>query len=344
MRLLSTTPAPDDQPRAAFTTLLFLGAILLGGLAGFVSPGTGTVLGDAVDPLILLLVGALFLTLRLDGLAALRRAPRTVLLALTLNFLLIPLVAFGLTSVLLPDEALRVGVLIYCLFPCTDWYLGFTRMAGGDTTTGAALIPIQLVLQLALYPVWLALFTGHQVGATTAVAGPTLMTYLALPAGIALALRLLLHLCLPDHGRRSAASAVDRAVPFVIAALILCLFAANVDTVLADPLAFAGVLPAVFLFFVITYLLGAGTSRLFRLRPPEHTLLTMTTSARNAPLMLAVTTVTLPNQPVVYAAIVLGMLIEFPHLTALTHLLRRNHSRHLVARHAGVTFAPTSRR
>jgi len=47
--------------------------------------------------------------------------------------------------------------------------------------------------------------------------------------------------------------------------------------------------------------------------------------------MLAVTAVALSNQPVVYAAIVLGMLIEFPHLTALTHLLRARHSRDPVA-------------
>ena len=53
----------------------------------------------------------------------------------------------------------------------------------------------------------------------------------------------------------------------------------------------------------------------------------MTTSARNAPLMLAVTAVALPDQPVVHAAIILGMLIEFPHLTVLTHLLRRSASR-----------------
>jgi ACR3 family arsenite efflux pump ArsB len=52
-------------------------------------------------------------------------------------------------------------------------------------------------------------------------------------------------------------------------------------------------------------------------------LLTMTTSARNAPLMLAVTAVALPGQPVLHAAIVLGMLVEFPHLTALVHLFRR---------------------
>ncbi len=112
-------------------------------------------------------------------------------------------------------------------------------------------------------------------------------------------------------------------VVLVIAALIVCLFAANIGTILDHPVPFAWVLPVVFLFFVSTYLVGEGLGRLLRLRYPELVLLTMTTSARNAPLMLAITSVALPGQPLVFAAIVLGMLIEFPHLTALTHLLRR---------------------
>jgi len=46
--------------------------------------------------------------------------------------------------------------------------------------------------------------------------------------------------------------------------------------------------------------------------------------------MLAVTMTALPGQPLIYAALVIGMLVEFPHMTALRHLLlssRRRHAR-----------------
>lgn len=310
-------------PRPWAITGLFVAAILAGSLVGALAPDASDVLGSVVDPAILLLVGLLVFTLRLDSLAALKRAPRTVLLALALNFALVPAIAFALTSLLLPEDALRLGVLIYCLFPCTDWFLGFTRMAGGDTTTGAALIPIQMALQLLLYPVWLALLAGQQVAPALDAIVPTLGTWFALPAGIALGLRLGLRLALSPAGRERIVQIADRAVPLVIAAVILGLFAGNVGTILADPAAFGWVLLVVFLFFAVVYALGEGVARVFRLDHPAHALLTMTTSARNAPLMLAVTTVALPDQPVVYAAIILGMLIEFPHLTVLTHLLRR---------------------
>lgn len=66
-------------------------------------------------------------------------------------------------------------------FPCTDWFLGFTRMAGGDTNTGAALIPVQMFLQLALYPFWFTLFTSGSVSSTLTLALPTLLTWFVVP-------------------------------------------------------------------------------------------------------------------------------------------------------------------
>lgn len=308
--------------RCRLVTALLLAAILVGSLLGALWPTVADGIGAAADPLIMLLVAALFFTLRLDGLSGLRRAPRTVLLAVGTNFLAIPLIAYPLT-LLLPNDALRLGVLIYCLAPCTDWFLGFTRLAGGDTTIGAALIPVQMALQLLLYPLWLALFAGEQADSTIAGAGPMLLTWFAAPAAIGLGLRLALRFVSTAPRRSRVVRAVDRAVPAIIAAVIVAVFAGNVGTILADWTAFGWVLVVVFVFFAASYALGEGVARLFELQPAECGVLTMTTSARNAPLMLAVTTIALPDQPVVHAAIILGMLIEFPHLTVITQMLGR---------------------
>ncbi|MGO1507644.1 MAG: arsenic resistance protein [Microbacterium sp.] len=308
--------------RAWSTTALFLAAILVGSLIGAFAPAAAGSIGGFTDLLILLLVGTLFFTLRLDGFSELRRAPRTVLLAIGMNFLAIPIIAFALTA-MLPNEALRLGVLIYCLAPCTDWFLGFIRLAGGNTTTGAALIPIQLVIQLLLYPTWLSLFTGERINSTIAEAGPTLLTWFVLPAAFGLGLRLLLRLTVVPGTRQRVVDGADRFVPAIIAAVIVAIFADNVGAILADTAAFGWVLLIVFLFFAATYALGEGVARWSRLPYVEHAVLAMTTSARNAPLMLSLTVIALPDQPVVHAAIILGMLIEFPHLTVITQLLRR---------------------
>ena len=49
----------------------------------------------------------------------------------------------------------------------------------------------------------------------------------------------------------------------------------------------------------------------------------MTTAARNSPLILGLATIALPDQPLVYAALIIGMLVEFPHLTVLSRILQQ---------------------
>lgn len=301
---------------------LFLVAILGGSSLGVLLPGTAAGLGSAADPLIALLVAALFFGLPGRAPGARRAAPRTALVAVGINFLLVPLLAVALAS-LLPDAGVRLGVLLYCLAPCTDWFLGFTRLADGDTATGAALIPVQLTLQLALYPLWLGWFAGEGVASVAAI--PALWSGFVLPCGIGLGARFLLRRALSAPRAAACRAVVDRAVPWIIAGVIFVIFAGNVRVVLGAPTSLFGVLGVVFLFFCVIFALDHGVARAFGLTRPERVLLTMTTSARNAPLMLALTTIALPDAPLVHAAIVLGMLVEFPHLAALAALLGPAH-------------------
>mgnify|MGYP001941547501 CR=1 FL=1 len=73
------------------------------------------------------------------------------------------------------------------------------------------------------------------------------------------------------------------------------------------------------------------STRLCSLSYPEYFLLTMIIAARNPSLMLAVVMVALPGQPQIYATLVIGMLVEFPHLKELRRLLlgARQHCPHL---------------
>lgn len=304
-------------------SILFIAAMTAGAAIGTTAPGATAVLSPLVDPLILVLLTLLFIDVRWKGVRQLRRTPRLAALALGVNFVVAPLVALGLSTVLIADDALRLGVLIYCLFPCTDWFLGFTRTAGGDTATGAAIIPAMLLLQIALFPVYIALLANESVDSTAAAAAGTMLTWFALPFGLAVAIRLVMRFALPPGGRKTVRTVTARTVPFAIAAVILTLFAANIGTLAEN----TGLIPVVLLvvasFFIAMGLIGEGISRLLRLRHPERALMLVSTSARNAPLMLALTALTLPDQPLIVAAIVVGMLLEFPHLTVLTAHLRR---------------------
>lgn len=124
MRVLSSVPEHRAWPRPLAATGLFLAAIIAGGATGTWWPDIADRLGGAVDHLVMLLVAVIFFTLPSGGLLDRRRVPRIAFLAVAMNFLLIPVVAFALTSVLIPDDALRVGILIYCLAPVPTGFWG----------------------------------------------------------------------------------------------------------------------------------------------------------------------------------------------------------------------------
>lgn len=305
-------------------SLLLIGAIGLGAAIGHFSPASSTWLGDRIDPTLLVLIGLLFFGVRFDAIVRALGHLRFIALALVANFVFVPFIGWGIASVILPDYPLfMVGLVIYFMSPCTDWFLGFTRLAKGNVALGTALIPINMVVQLLLYPLYLHLFTRNVVQVEPGIIGSTLLQWFLLPLVVAVAAHYLLRFLLSRSRFEKLLEQVNALTPWVIALLVTEIFAANIETILAHFGIFGWLLLAVFLFFVATFVLGEILSRLARLQHPEHALLTMTIAARNAPLMLAVTMAALPDQPLVHAAIVIGMLLEFPHLTLLRHLLLR---------------------
>lgn len=320
---MSNTTAHPRRLNNAATSLIFLSAIALGSLVGIFLPDGRGIAGDALDYFILALIAVLFFDMRIPDFRLLKKAPPVIGVSWTINFLLIPVLAFGLTSFFTDNEALRIGLLIYLLFPCTDWYLGFTKAAGGNTIAGAALIPINLATQLAFYPFYVSLFTQRDIGSVLSELGETMLVWFLLPAVIGLVARVVVRAAIGHDKDESLTGVRSGTVIAVLALLIVSLFAANVEEILNEPWLFVPALIMVFVFFVLLYFVGTLAARLFKLDYADEALLTMTTAARNAPLMLSVTMIALPNEPIIYAAIVVGMLVEFPHLTTLKHLLLR---------------------
>lgn len=319
--MLTTSPTPR-LPGVALTTSLLVGSVVLGAMVGHFLPDTGQWLGDRVDPTLLALVSLLFFGVHAGALVqALSNLP-FIAIALFANFVVVPWIGYGVASVFLSAHPLfMVGLVIYFMSPCTDWFLGFPRLSGGNVALGAALIPVNMLVQLLLYPLYLQWFTNNAVQVDAAVIGTTLLQWFLLPLVMALIAHNGLRWLIGQVQFKRVLQGADHVTPWLIALLVFEIFAANIATILEHRSVFVWMLLAVFIFFVLTFLLGEGISRVFGLRYPEHALLTMTIAARNALLMLAVTMVALPNQPLIYAALVIGMLVEFPHLTALRRVL-----------------------
>lgn len=306
------------------TTLLLIAAIVTGAVVGRVSPSSGQMLGGAIDYTVLLLVGLLIFEVRFSAIRQSWSNGRFLAIAWIANFIVLPTIGFAIASLFLSGQPLFfTGLIIYFMAPCTDWVLGFTRLAKGDTALGAVLLPINMITQLLLYPVYLTLFADGVAPVDTGTIGWTLLQWFVAPFAIAIVLHQIFASLLPTAMFERLLAWTGYLIPFVIALLIVEIFAAHIGVIIEHSPVFAIMLAAIFLFFVATFIIGEIVSRLARLPYPQHALLTMTTAARNAPMMLGITAIAMPDQPLIYAAIVIGMLVEFPHLTALRQILVR---------------------
>lgn len=305
-------------------TLLFVAAILAGASIGAISPSSGEMLGGYVDATVLLLVGLLIFEVEFARFRPNLSDARFLLIAWVANFIVVPVVGFAIASLFLSGQPLFfIGLVIYFMSPCTDWFLGFTRLARGNTALGTTLIPVNMVSQLLLYPVFLHLFVGDGAPVGAAAIGEALLQWFLIPFVAAIVLRMGMKQLLGPALFDRLLGWVSMAIPLLIALLIVQIFAANIGVIVEHAGVFVVMLVAIFIFFVVTFILGEIISKAARLAHPEHALLTMTMAARNAPMMLGVTIIVMPDQPLIYAAIIIGMLVEFPHLTVLRQLLLR---------------------
>lgn len=312
----------DDAPAPFGTAALLIGAILFGSFIGATAPETGETLSQGVDQTLLVMIFLLFFELRLGSIVKAFSNLKFLVIAWGSNFLLIPAIGFAIASLFFGGQPLLfAGLIIYFLAPCTDWFLGFTRMARGDTKLGAALIPVNMTTQLLFFPLWLWLFTQN-TGLVDFGSMPQMLTqWFLLPLVLAQIVRVALERLAPTHLAERVIKIASQCLPIVLAALITQLFAAHIGVLFDNIRMFAMVVIAVLLFFVMTFTFGEIIAQLGRLDYPQRALLSITMAARNAPLMLALTAVAIPNQPLVLAVIVSGMLVEIPLLIALRQLL-----------------------
>lgn len=142
---------------------IYLGAIAAGLLAGNAAPGAGAFFGSLLWPALAVLLYAAFVQVPLLQWRHAIADRRFTLVVLAGNFVLVPALAWLLLKWLPPDPALRIGVLLVLLVPCTDWFIAFTQIGRGDVARAVAITPVNLVLQILLTPALVWLIGGRRL-------------------------------------------------------------------------------------------------------------------------------------------------------------------------------------
>ena len=78
------------------------------------------------------------------------------------------------------------------VIPCTDWYLIFTGIAKGNVALGSSILPLNLILQLLLLPVYILLIGKTSVDIDMISLGRGVLISLMIPLIFSIIIRKLL--------------------------------------------------------------------------------------------------------------------------------------------------------
>jgi ACR3 family arsenite efflux pump ArsB len=244
--------------------------------------------------------------------------------ALTINFLWTPVFAFLLAKMFLAEQmSLQIGFIMLMVTPCTDWYLIFTGLAGGNVPLGSSILPLNLIVQIILLPVYLFVFMGQQVSFDMGTILQSIIFVLVIPLSSSNLVKLMIRKMKRGAYFDKVLEKNDALQFVLLCGAIISMFASQGSVLLANLIIFTRLLFPLLLFFAVNFFLSLYTGKKLGLPFQDIVPLIFTTSARNSPISLAIAIITFPSDPVIALVLVMGPLIELPVLAMDSGILRR---------------------
>lgn len=292
-----------------YQVFIYLAAISCGLLVGTVVPNQVGILELLLWPSLGLLLYATFTQVPLCHLREAFGDSRFIASAVIGNFILLPFVVWGLLIVTPSEPAVRLGILLVLLVPCTDWFITFTHLGGGDTKHAVAFSPISLILQIALLPFYLWLFLGSDFAASVAQR-EMLVAFAGLIMLPLLAAFMTEKWTEASPHRRYI---IDRLgwLPVPLLAIVVFSIAAAQVGIVMDSANLLGHLLLIFgAFLVIAGLISRGLSLVFRLPPRQGRVLAFSMGSRNSFVVLPIALALPSSYDLAVVVIVFQSLVE----------------------------------
>lgn len=239
--------------------------------------------------------------------------------SIVINFIWTPLFGYFLGKLFLNGHIdLLIGFFMLILTPCTDWYLVFTKMSKGNVALSLSILPINLVLQLILLPVYLWIFFSSSNTLALADLINSLITYIIIPFVLANIVKYLLK---NRSFKEKIISYFSSCQLLFLCIAIFGLFNCEANSLINNLDIIWILFIPIILFFTINTLLDYIISRSLKFSYEEYASLTFTTLARNSPLALAIAISSFSNNELIAISLVIGPLIELPVLYVVSKIL-----------------------
>ena len=245
------------------------------------------------------------------------------LTSVMINFVWTPLIVFILGKIFLSSHPeLLIGFVMLMVTPCTDWYLIFTGIAKGNVALGSSILPLNLILQLLLLPVYILLIGGTSVDIDMISLGKGVVFSLMIPLVCSIIARKIII----DKVSNSVFD--EKIIPktcdyqgYFLNIAIIAMFASQGKVLFNNFQVLLILLIPVLLYFIINFTVGRLLGKAMKFNYEDSVSLSLTTLARNSPIALSIAVAIFPDKPLISLALIIGPLIELPVLFLISKIL-----------------------
>ena len=294
-----------------------LAGIILGSFTSL-----GSISSGLIEIFLMLLLYVLFLSVDLKQIKKSLTNIRYTGVAVVINFIITPVTAYVLGKMFFGNSVdIRIGLLMLLITPCTDWYLVFTGMSKGNVELNMSILPLNLILQIVLMPVYLLVFMGSEVVMNVGTIVGSIVMVLLIPFVLSVITKIIT--ANKKEFQNFISEQCDNLQLLFLCLAVVSMFASEGRSLMENPMLLLEMFIPLLIFFTFTFLLAQGIGRMLKFEKRDIVALNFTTLARNSPLSLAIVVATFPDKPLISLALVIGPLIELPVLSIVSAILLR---------------------